>query len=65
MKRLGNKITLSMRTCLRAIDELIRFRMIDQEFLSTSEYLGDRLRVGFESHGARANLRTRSITEAA
>ena len=32
-----------MRTCLRAIDELIRFRMIDQEFLSTSEYLGDRL----------------------
>ena len=35
--------SLSMRTCLRAIGGLIRFRMIDQEFLSTSEYLGDRL----------------------
>jgi hypothetical protein len=52
---------------LKSLEELFEGRHFDREviILCVRWYLRFKLRVGFESHEARARRRTRSMTEAA
>ena len=66
-KRLLVRRAEAARDRLVFVIEALRRLLADDHFVTLlrAEGLHDLLRVGFESHAARANLRTRSMTEAA